>query len=340
MKSLLVNYIINLTNGVTGVLPVANGGTNSSSVLTNDKVIVSVAGKIQEGSGITYDNTNKSLSAGDTCTATGLNSGSFGEFCDSIEEGAFAFGGNNISSGFFSTSIGFNNRSTNDNCFASGVQTEANGSNSSSFGDKGHANAINSVVFGFDCDANGTNSIASGNTSDAKGTNSVALGQGTISNFNQLAIGRNNVEQGSPNIHADTDEVFIIGNGASIGARSTVLKVLKNGNFSTEGTIKGRTEIVQVTALTKSLILTDANTEQEMSNALAQTLTIEPDVTTNFPIGTRISVFNFGVGVVTIVEGAGVTIVRANSLVMNGQGASIELVKRSANTWSAVGGLV
>ena len=77
-----------------------------------------------------------------------------------------------------------------------------------------------------------------------------------------------------------------------------------------------------------------------MSNALAQTLTIEPDVTTNFPIGTRISVFNFGVGVVTIVEGAGVTIVRANSLVMNGQGASIELVKRSANTWSAVGGLV
>ena len=114
----------------------------------------------------------------------------------------------------------------------------------------------------------------------------------------------------------------------------------KNGNIETIGTIKARLEIVQVTALTKSLILSDANTEQEMSNAAAQTLTVEPDSTTNFPIGTRITVINFGVGVVTIAEGSGVTIVRANSLVMNGQGSSVELVKRLANTWSLVGGAI
>jgi hypothetical protein len=97
---------------------------------------------------------------------------------------------------------------------------------------------------------------------------------------------------------------------------------------------------VQVTALTKSLILSDANTEQEMNNAAAQTLTIEPDSTTNFPIGTRIDVINFGAGIVTLAGGAGVTIVRVNSLTLNGQGSAVQLVKRSANTWSAVGGLV
>lgn len=39
---------ISLTTGVSGVLPIANGGTNSSSSLSNGKVIVSVAGAIIE----------------------------------------------------------------------------------------------------------------------------------------------------------------------------------------------------------------------------------------------------------------------------------------------------
>src|ERR1035437_5647300 len=39
-----------LTTGVTGILPIANGGTDSGTALANGKVMVSAAGQIVEGS--------------------------------------------------------------------------------------------------------------------------------------------------------------------------------------------------------------------------------------------------------------------------------------------------
>lgn len=44
---------VDLTSEVTGVLPVANGGTNSSAALSNNRVIISNAGAITEASAIT-----------------------------------------------------------------------------------------------------------------------------------------------------------------------------------------------------------------------------------------------------------------------------------------------
>jgi hypothetical protein len=44
---------INLASEVTGVLPIANGGTNSSTALNNNRVIQSSGGKIQEAAAIT-----------------------------------------------------------------------------------------------------------------------------------------------------------------------------------------------------------------------------------------------------------------------------------------------
>lgn len=44
---------IPLTTAVTGVLPIANGGTNSSTALNNNRVIQSSGGKIQEAAAIT-----------------------------------------------------------------------------------------------------------------------------------------------------------------------------------------------------------------------------------------------------------------------------------------------
>lgn len=43
---------INLTSEVTGVLPIAKGGTNSSTALANDRVIVSSGGKLVEVAGL------------------------------------------------------------------------------------------------------------------------------------------------------------------------------------------------------------------------------------------------------------------------------------------------
>jgi hypothetical protein len=45
----ITNGTIDLVSKVTGILPVANGGTNSGNTLTNSKIIVSSAGQIIEG---------------------------------------------------------------------------------------------------------------------------------------------------------------------------------------------------------------------------------------------------------------------------------------------------
>jgi hypothetical protein len=318
----------------------ANRRVTSNNLNQNQIAFGNALNKKTSSSNLTWDDTNKRLAAGTTNTISADNTVALGENNTASQTGAMAVNGENTASGFYSFAAGFNNNATGGNSAAFGVGTTSSGENSLALGDKGEASGDNSIAGGFDTIASGENSLALGDVSQSKGKNSTSLGKGTISNFNQLVIGRFNVEEGSPITHSDTDPVFILGNGTSDVARLTVAKLLKNGNFETVGTIKGRQEIVQVTALTKSLILSDANTEQEMNNAAAQTLTIEPDSTTNFAIGTRIDVINFGAGIVTLAEGAGVTIVRANTLTMNGQGSAVQLVKRSTNTWSAVGGLV
>lgn len=44
---------ISLTSEVTGVLPIANGGTNSSTALNNNRIIISSAGSLTEAAAIT-----------------------------------------------------------------------------------------------------------------------------------------------------------------------------------------------------------------------------------------------------------------------------------------------
>ena len=45
--------IVPLTTGVSGILPVANGGTNSNATLSNNRIMMSVGGAIVEGSALT-----------------------------------------------------------------------------------------------------------------------------------------------------------------------------------------------------------------------------------------------------------------------------------------------
>ncbi len=59
---------IPLSTAVTGVLPVANGGTNSSTALTNGKVIVSLGGSVVESTVALTSNANLIFNAGGTAT--------------------------------------------------------------------------------------------------------------------------------------------------------------------------------------------------------------------------------------------------------------------------------
>lgn len=78
----------------------------------------------------------------------------------------------------------------------------------------------------------------------------------------------------------------------------------------------------------------------EMNVASANNLTVPPNSTTAFPIGTRIDVLQTGAGQTTIVAGSGVTInSKGGNLKLTGQWSAATLVKRATNIWVLFGDL-
>ncbi len=89
------------------------------------------------------------------------------------------------------------------------------------------------------------------------------------------------------------------------------------------------------------LALTDINKVVEMSVASANTLTIPPNSSVAFPIGTVIEVLQYGVGQTTLTPGAGVTIRSEGSkLKTTAQYAQAALRKIDTDEWIAAGSLI
>lgn len=89
-----------------------------------------------------------------------------------------------------------------------------------------------------------------------------------------------------------------------------------------------------------TLVAGDAQKIIEMNVSTANTLTIPLDSSVNFPVGTSIVVVQTGTGQTTIAGASGVTVNSFLGLKIIGRWAGCTLVKRAANTWVAVGGLV
>ena len=89
-----------------------------------------------------------------------------------------------------------------------------------------------------------------------------------------------------------------------------------------------------------TLVLGDAGKVVEMNVAGANTLTVPPNASVAFPIGTVLEVFQYGAGQTTITPGAAVTIVSSGAkLKTTGQYSSASLRKRATNEWVAAGDL-
>jgi hypothetical protein len=78
----------------------------------------------------------------------------------------------------------------------------------------------------------------------------------------------------------------------------------------------------------------------EIANSSAITLTIPPESSVNFPIGTNITIVQTASGQITISAGAGVTVNSTPGLKLRTQWSSVTLVKRSSDLWVAIGDLV
>lgn len=92
----------------------------------------------------------------------------------------------------------------------------------------------------------------------------------------------------------------------------------------------------QATAYT--LVLADQSKAVEVTSVTAVALTVPPNTTAAFPIGTMIEVAQMGAGQVTITPGAGVTVNSAGGLLKTrAQYSALSLRKRGTNLWLLVG---
>jgi hypothetical protein len=89
-----------------------------------------------------------------------------------------------------------------------------------------------------------------------------------------------------------------------------------------------------------TLVLADKDRFLELNNSTtAATLTVPPNSSVPFPIGTQISMVQIASGQFTVTPGSGVTINSASGLKIRTQWSSATLVKRSTDAWVLVGDL-
>ena len=89
-----------------------------------------------------------------------------------------------------------------------------------------------------------------------------------------------------------------------------------------------------------TLVLADAGKAVLMNVGSANNLTIPPNSSVAFDVGTQIIVTMIGTGVTTIVDGSGVTTnSKDNKAALDGQFTSVSLVKTATDTWLVTGAL-
>ena len=94
------------------------------------------------------------------------------------------------------------------------------------------------------------------------------------------------------------------------------------------------------TGTTYTFVLADAGKMVTSSNGSAQTVTVPPNSSVAFDVGTQILVQNIGSANATLAEGSGVTInSKDDSKEIDGQWAAATLIKTATDVWTLIGSL-
>ncbi len=123
--------------------------------------------------------------------------------------------------------------------------------------------------------------------------------------------------------------IYVVQGGESRRATSAQLAGLASGSAGVTITTK---------SASATLSLTDGGW-LEMDVATANSLTIPPNSSVAFPIGTVRNVHQRGAGQTTIVAGAGVIVRTDETLKLRKQWATAVLVKRGTDEWILAGSL-
>ena len=114
--------------------------------------------------------------------------------------------------------------------------------------------------------------------------------------------------------------------------------------FGTSPTISDPTLTYSINAQTGTTytpVLTDAGKIITTSNGSAITLTIPPNSSVAYAVGSSITIISIGAGLTTIAQGSGVTIASvgatATAPVLRAQHSSATAIKIATDTWQVVG---
>jgi len=218
---------------------------------------------------INYANGDGSVALGVSNVASGYTSIVMGNNSQALGTSSFACGTLTSSSGDYSTAFGFDTIALGDNSLSFGIYSQSNGNYSfsggyggiaegaASFAYNGTATGTNSISFngtaqgnnsmavsggitsgeqsfaiGLGATASGINSRSFGYQSEASGENSASFGYNTeASSYNETVFGSfsNIYTAVSSTSFNSSDQVFSIGNGTNVLARSNALTIYKSG---------------------------------------------------------------------------------------------------------------
>lgn len=132
-------------------------------------------------------------------------------------------------------------------------------------------------------------------------------------------------------------QLVVIGNTSGTNSGDNAVNSLYSG-LSTSKSDKLITTNRQTSSYT--LVLGDADYLVEMNSASANNLTVPPNSSVAFSVGTQIVLSQYGAGQTTIVAGSGVTIRSASGkLKLTGQYSGATLIKIATNEWYLFGDL-
>jgi len=187
---------INMTNGVTGTLPVANGGTGAATFTNNRLLTGNGTSALVDEANATFDGTTLTIVGVQSLKQTTTNATILGDTTGNtrgsraVDLQSYRASVTQIASGSESTTVGLRNTASGANSGAFGWQNTAVNLNDNAFGYNNTSSGAYSTTVGGSNTASGYVSTASGYHSTASGSYSTAMGREAKASGNySVAIG-------------------------------------------------------------------------------------------------------------------------------------------------------
>lgn len=183
----------------------------------------------------------------------------------------------------------------------------------------------------------GTTASFSGNLS----TSGIVIGRTS----NGQAFGVGNGVDSDLGIFVQTNNIAFVNSGASSGfsfviGGTTRLSIVSSGAATFSGLVTNY-NVYNTQTASYTLVLADASKIVEMNVGSPNTVTVPTNASVAFPIGTEITIMQYGGGVTTIASAGGVTInSKDNARIIANRYTGATLVKRGTDEWYLIGNIV